>query len=88
MNEQTAKQLVRQLKIINFWISFYGVILIVIMGTLAFMMFQVVTFVRETNERIDALRTSAVESIDVQKKICQGDDEISGLIKRQTDLCR
>lgn len=88
MNEELQLQLVRQLKSINRWMRFFGIILIAIMGTLMVMIFQIVTFVRATTQQIDSLKTSAADSINVQKKICEGTDAASTLIKERTTLCR
>jgi len=88
MNDDTQKQLVRQLKIINFWISFFGTIVIVVMLVLAFLVFKVVSFVDQTNQRIDTLKTSVVDNVNAKKKLCEGEGTISNLINERTDFCK
>jgi hypothetical protein len=45
MDEQVARQLTRQLKIINFWITFFGTIIVVTLLILGFFIFKMVMFV-------------------------------------------
>lgn len=88
MDEKLQKQLVRQLKIINFWISFYGIIMIAIMGFLLYMIIQMVTFVQDTNRRIDALKNNVTDSVNVQKQACENTGPLGDLLKSKTDLCK
>lgn len=88
MNEQTAKQLIRQLKIINFWISFYGVIMITVLAVLAAMIYQVVTFMHDTSQRVDSLRNSASDSMNVKKQLCEGEGPVADVVKSNTELCK
>lgn len=87
MNENTQKQLVRQLKIINFWISFFGTIVIIVMLVVAFLVFKVVTFVGETNARIDNIKTSVSEELNAKKKLCEGEGAVSNIVKERTNFC-
>ena len=87
MDEKVARQLVRQLKIINFWISFYGIIMIAILGFLLYMIIQMATFVQDTNKRIEEMRTSAADSLNVQKQSCEGNGAISDWLKKNTEIC-
>ncbi len=88
MDEKLQRQLVRQLKIINFWISFYGIIMIAILGFLLYMIIQMVTFVQDTNKRIESLKTNVTDSVNVQKQACEGTGGFSDLIRSQTNLCK
>lgn len=88
MSEQTEKKLLRQLKLINFWISFYGIIMIVLLGTLTYFIIQMVMFVRDTNQRIDSLRSAAADSVNIEKRLCEDGGTLGGIIKSQTNLCK
>ena len=88
MDDRLAKQLVRQLKIINFWISFYGIIMIVILGFLLYVIIQMVMFVEDTNKRIEQMRTEATDSINVQKKTCESGNAVSDWLKTNTEICK
>ena len=88
MDDKLARQLVRQLKIINFWISFYGIIMIAIMGFLLYMIIQMVMFVQDTNKRIEQIRTDAADSLNVQKKSCGDGSPLADWLKNNTDICK
>lgn len=88
MNDKTQRQLVRQLKIINFWISFYGIIVIIVMLVMAFMVFKVVTFVGETNSRIDGVKSTISKELNAKQKLCNNEGSLSNLIKDRTDFCK
>lgn len=88
MDQQLQKQLVRQLKIINFWISFYGIIMIIIMGFVLYMIIQMVMFVQDTNRRIESLKSGVTDSVNVQKQACDGTGAFSDLLRDKTDLCK
>jgi hypothetical protein len=85
--DHLTAQLVRQLKIMNFWISVFGVLFLATLGVIIFMLWQMVSFVQDTNERIDALRTSASDSVNVEKRICESDSAFADAIKSRTSLC-
>lgn len=88
MDDAVAKQLVRQLKIINFWISFYGVIMTIILAVVLYFIVQMVLFVQDTNRRIDQLRTDAANSLDVKSKSCTSSNPASAWLRQNTDICK
>ena len=88
MDDHLAKQLVRQLKIINFWISFYGVIITIIMAVVLYFIVQMVLFVQDTNKRIEQLRADTANSLNVQKKTCEAENSVTSWLKANTDVCK
>jgi len=88
MNDQLTKQLIRQLKILNFWITFLGSIIVIALIVLALLLWQVIGFIRETNEQIESVRTQASDSLDVKKQLCDSDDPVSGFLKQNSDICQ
>ena len=86
-NEVLMKQLVRQMKIMNFWVSLFGSMIVVGMVIAAFLLWQVVSFVNETNKKIDAVRTSTADSLNVSKKACEGTDDFSKWLQKNSGLC-
>lgn len=87
LDQALLRQLVRQLKIINFWISLYGGLLLLVLGIILYMIFQVVTFVRDTNQRIDEVRTNVSDSVNIQKQACEGDGALSNWLRENTNAC-
>ncbi len=70
MDEQVARQLTRQLKIINFWITFFGTIIVVTLLILGFFIFKMVMFVRSTEEKITKIQTQTSQTLNVKNDIC------------------
>ena len=71
MDELTAKQLVRQLKIINFWITFFGVTFLIAFAVLGVLIFKVVTFVRSTEQKITDFQTKTSQTLNVKDDLCK-----------------
>ena len=87
MDEKLQRQLLRQLKILNFWITFFGVLFLVSIGIIGFLLFQVITFARDTGGKIDSLEQTTTEKLDVKAQICGGSDSLSNFIRQNTDAC-
>jgi len=83
MNEETAKQLVKQLKRLNFWVTTFGIILLVGLGIIGFILFQVVTFVKSTGDKLNSVGSS----LDVKQQVCSGTGGFSDFIKKSTSAC-
>lgn len=70
MSDQVARQVVRQLKIINFWITFFGSIFLIMLIIVGFLVFKVVTFVQSTEQRISDLQEKTTQSLTVKDDLC------------------
>jgi hypothetical protein len=86
-NELLMRQLIRQLKIMNFWISVYGALILVVLAVMGYMVFKVVTFVNDTNKKIDNLTTQTKETLDFKSRVCNS-DSIGELLTNRTEVCR
>lgn len=82
MDDQLAKQLIRQLKLLNFWITLFGVTMLIGFAIIGFLLWQVISFVQTTSQRIDETR----EQFDVQQQVCEGDGRFSDFV-RNTGAC-
>lgn len=71
MNEQLTRQLVRQLKIINFWITLFGSIIVISLLVLGYLVFKVVTFVRNTEQRVSDLQQKTSQTLNVKDDLCK-----------------
>ena len=87
MNDALAKQVVRQLKIINFWITSIGVLVIAGLIVIGILLFQVIVFVRNTGDKINNFTTGTHQNLDVKAQACAGNDSFSNFIKTKTDVC-
>ncbi len=86
-NEKVQKQLLRQMRIINFWISLFGSIVIIGIIVMIYILWQVMSFVHDTNKRIDNIKNSTTDSLNLQKKACEGTGSLADYFKKNTDIC-
>lgn len=88
MTETVEKQLVRQLKILNFWVTTLGILLLVALGVIGFFLFQTVMFVKDTGSKIQTLQTTTTEKLDVKAQVCSGDSSFSQFVRSNTSACQ
>ena len=86
MDEQLVKQLTRQLKLLNFWITFFGVLFLVAFIIIGILIYKVVTFTQNTADKITDLQQKTQQTLDVQRQICKS-DAVSSLLKKGTGVC-
>jgi hypothetical protein len=87
MDELLLKQLVRQLRIMNIWISIFGTLVVLSLAILAFMVYKVVTFVNDTNHKIETLTIQTKQTLDFKSKVCNT-DSLGNFLHGSTDLCK
>ena len=83
MDEKLQKQLIRQLKLLNFWITLFGSLLLIGLLIVGFFLFQVVSAVQQTADRIKALQDETTQRLDVQAQLCEGTSFLA-----QTPFCK
>lgn len=86
MDDLLLKQLVRQLRIMNIWISIFGSLILITLIVLGFLIFKVVNFVNDTNQKIEDITTQTQQSLDFKSKVCNT-DSIGSLLQGRTDIC-
>jgi cytoskeletal protein RodZ len=87
VDELLLKQLVRQLKIMNFWISMFGTMILVVLIILGALVWKVVSFVNDTNKKIETLTSQTKETLDVKSKLCDS-EKLGNLLTDRTSLCK
>lgn len=87
MDKEVEKQLVKQLKILNFWITTFGVLMLLALGAIGFFLYQTVMFVKTTGDKITSIQQTTVEKLDVKKQVCSGTDSFSQFVK-STGSCQ
>ena len=88
MNDESAKQLIRQLKIMNVWITLFGSLLVVGLIVMAILLFQLIGFIQDTNDKIESVKTQTSDSLNLKKQVCEGEGGISGFFKESTEVCQ
>ena len=86
MDEQLARQLTRQLKILNIWISIVGTVIIAAIILCIILLFKVVTFVQDTSDQVSNIREKTQESLNVKTQICDS-NSLSRLLEDRTTFC-
>lgn len=83
ISDQTAQALVRQLQIMNRWLTVFGVLVLGTLAIVLFLLFQIVTFVRDTSQRVQ----SVGDSVNVQRQACQADGAFGDFVRSRTGFC-
>ena len=74
MDEKLIKALTRQIRILNFWVTIYGTIILAILIFLSVTLFRVVNYVNNLNKKVES-------SLDVKTKICSNQGSIGNILK-------
>ena len=88
MDEKLQKQLVRQLKILNFWITTFGVLFLIALAIIGFMLFKVITFMNDTQNSIRQFQQNTTEKLDVKQQACKDDSAFGKFLRENTEICR
>lgn len=67
MDDSTAQQLVKQLKRLNFWVTTFGVMFLLVLGVVIFLLIQVFMFVKTTGDKFDDFKQTTTEKLDVSQ---------------------
>lgn len=83
MSDEIARQLVKQLKRLNFWVTIFGTVFLVTLVIIGIVLFKIVMFVQEVNTKVQ----SAGSSLDVKRQVCEGTGDFSNFIRKSTKAC-
>lgn len=79
MDEKLIKALTRQMRILNFWVTIYGITILVVLIFLSVTLFRVVNYVNNLNKKVES-------SLDVKTKICSNDGSLANIL--QDRVCK
>lgn len=82
MDENVVKQLTRQIKLMNFLITFFGVIMLIGFAVIGFFLFQVINFAQDTRDKFE----TSQQQFNAQQQICSGDTRLSEFA-RNAGIC-
>ena len=86
MDEVLLKQLVRQIKFLNFWITFFGVLILASLVIFGIILFKVVTTAREAVNKVTSFQQTVQQDTNVSKQVCNNDSIKSFL--STTTVCK
>lgn len=70
MEQELARQLIRQLKILNRWVTFFGLIFLVCLIIAGILLYRLVTFVQDTQAQLSETQQKAQETLNLKKQLC------------------
>ena len=87
MDELLLRQLVRQLKIVNFWITTFGVLFLVALAVMGILLFKAITFLHTATDKLTSAQQSISNSLNVKQEVCSNKN-LSSLLSRTSDICQ
>lgn len=84
ISDQTARAIVRQLRILNRWLAVFGVLVLGTLAIVLFLLFQVVTAIHDVSQRMQ----QAGGSIDVRYRACQAEGAFGDFLRSRSDVCK
>ena len=85
MDQDLAKQLIRQLKILNLWITIFGTLLLITMIILGVLLFKVVTYAQQTSQKISDIQQKTSQTLDIERQLC--DTKTPNSLLQRTNIC-
>lgn len=82
LNDETVQKLTRQLKLLNFWITFFGSLILISMIITGVLVFKAFIFVRDAEQKISDIQTKTNQTLNVQDDLC------TNAIVKQLGLCK
>lgn len=82
MNEELERKILRQLKLLNIWVSIFGTLLLVTLGIIGFLMFQAAMFVKDAGDKVTNFQQTTTEKLDVKAQVCGGNDGFADFVRR------
>ena len=86
MDEVLIRQLTRQLKLLNFWITLFGTLVLITLLIIGFFIFKLVSFTHHTADKVDNLQNKVTQSLNVKQKVCDT-KTVGGFLDKQTKAC-
>lgn len=85
---QLQRKLIRQLRLMNIWITLFGVILSVVLIVFVFFIYKAVSYVHTASDNISNIENKTSSTLDVQQQLCKDNSAFSAVIKDQTSICK
>jgi hypothetical protein len=86
MDDLLLRQLVRQIKILNTWVTVFGTLVLVSFIVMLILIFKAVTYIHDTTQRLASLQQQTQQSLDIKTKIC--DDKSLTSLLGNSDICK
>lgn len=87
MDEQLARRLLRQIKVLNFLIIFFSIVFLAIFVVAGIFGYAAIKEVRDAKNSLTSVQGQAEDTLDVRDELCGGSGNLSALVKAQSDIC-
>ena len=87
MDELLAKQVLRQLRILNTFLITFAVIFMVFFLVAGIFVYKAVQEVRQAKESLTTLQSKVEGSINLKSQICDSSSSASELLKNRSSVC-
>lgn len=81
MDQHLEKQLIRQLKILNTWITIFGTLMLIILGIIGFFLYQTAMFVKTSSDKLTDFQKQTSQQLDIKSRVCSGNDSFANFVK-------
>lgn len=71
MDEQLLRKVSRQLRFIQVTLAFFGVLILLTLAATGYIIYKVVTFTNNIENKITTLQDKATPNLDLKKQICE-----------------
>lgn len=85
MNDQLARRLLRQIKVLNFLIVFFAFVFLAVFAAAGFFGYKAVQEIRDAKSTLNTVQNQAKDSLNIQDELCNG--SASALIRSNSDVC-
>jgi predicted PurR-regulated permease PerM len=69
MDELLVKQLTRQLKLLNFWITVFGTLFLISLIIIGFLLYKVVNFTQNTADRVNNIQDKVTPNLNIKDRL-------------------
>lgn len=88
MDEQLARKLLRNVRILNGFLIAFSLIIITVFAITGVLAYKVLTEIRDTKQSFTSLQDTAEENLNFRDKLCKSSGGyLRTLIEQQPDIC-
>lgn len=87
MDEKLLRQLVRQMKFLNFFMASFGILILASIAVIGFMLYQVITFTQNAASDVRDFQQQTTERLDVRQQACES-DRLGDFLRGNSNVCQ
>lgn len=87
MDEALVRKLSRQVRVLNFFLTFFSLIFLTVLAVTGFIAYQALQEVRDAKQTLNSLQRDASANLDVKNNLCDATGTLGTLLRQQSDVC-